>query len=225
LFLLPGRCPRREVDEGAAAAATTTFFPLPFGRPGLRFSGTPSPPAPGPPTADMVGLHPSKVEGKEEMECTFDPERPRHLKKSEAGERARVVGSVMPNASATAPLISRHARPREGNHRSHHKGSWIWNRRDALLTGAARRFEKRNHYGRRKSQAMAGDGTLRCDAQASSSVGPDSERFKFRGARRRLAAAEQPRAGLVLEPVCPETAGILQGLASRMTTSKPDQRS
>jgi hypothetical protein len=34
-----------------------------------------------------------------------------------------------------------------------------------------------------------------------------SKWFKFRGARRRLAAAEQPRAGSVLEPVRPETAG------------------
>jgi hypothetical protein len=66
------------------------------------------------------------------------PSRPRHLKKSEAAERAGVVGSVMPNASATAPLISRHACPWEGNRRSHHKGSWVWNRRDALLTGATR---------------------------------------------------------------------------------------
>jgi hypothetical protein len=42
LFLLPGGRPRRRDDEGAAAAAEAVFFPLPFGRPGLRFSGTPA---------------------------------------------------------------------------------------------------------------------------------------------------------------------------------------
>jgi hypothetical protein len=47
LFLLPGGRPRRRDDEGAAAAAKAVFFPLPFGRPGLRFSGMPvSPEAP-----------------------------------------------------------------------------------------------------------------------------------------------------------------------------------
>jgi hypothetical protein len=57
-------------------------------------------------------------------------------------------------------------------------------------------------------------------------MGTDSKRFKFRGARRRLAAAEQPRAGLVLEQVRPETAGrVLQDLTSRTMTSKPDERS
>jgi hypothetical protein len=48
LFLLPGGRPQRRDDEGAAAAAGAVFFPLPFGRPGLRFSGmsvTPEAPA------------------------------------------------------------------------------------------------------------------------------------------------------------------------------------
>jgi hypothetical protein len=44
LFLLPSGRPRRRDDEGAAAAAEAVFFPLPFGRPGLRFSGTPTSP-------------------------------------------------------------------------------------------------------------------------------------------------------------------------------------
>jgi hypothetical protein len=57
-----------------------------------------------------------------------------------------------------------------------------------------------------KVHAIAGDGTLRCGAQASNSVGPDFERLKFQGAGRRLAAAEQPRAGSVLEPSRPEMA-------------------
>jgi hypothetical protein len=118
LFLLPGGRLRREADEGAAAVTATTFFPLPFRRPGLHFSGAPSPPAPpapGPPMVDMVELCSSKVEGKEEMGCDFDPGCPRHFKKSEAWDRAGIVGSVMPDASSTIPLISRHAHPREGN--------------------------------------------------------------------------------------------------------------
>jgi hypothetical protein len=42
LFLLPSGRPRQRGDEGAAAAAEAVFFPLPFGRPGLCFSGTPA---------------------------------------------------------------------------------------------------------------------------------------------------------------------------------------
>jgi hypothetical protein len=50
--------------------------------------------------------------------------------------------------------------------------------------------------------------------------------LKFQGARRRLAAAEQPRAGSVLEPAHPETMGrALPGLTSRTTTSEADERS
>jgi hypothetical protein len=51
-----------------------------------------------------------------------------------------------------------------------------------------------------------------------------SKWFKFQGARRRLVAAEQPRAGSVLDPVCPETAGkVLRDLTSRTMTSEPDE--
>jgi hypothetical protein len=53
----------------------------------------------------MVRLRSSKVEGKEELEGAFNPGRPWHLKKSEVGQRADVVGLVMPNALATTPLI------------------------------------------------------------------------------------------------------------------------
>jgi hypothetical protein len=75
-------------------------------------------------------------------------------------------------------------------------------------------------------QATAGDGTLRCGTQASNSVGPDFERLKFQGARRRLVATEQPRASSVLEPARPETVGrILRELTSGSTTFKPDERS
>jgi hypothetical protein len=52
------------------------------------------------------------------------------------------------------------------------------------------------------------------------------KRFKFQGARRRLAAAEQPRAGSVLEPARPETADrVLQDLTIRATTSKSGEGS
>jgi hypothetical protein len=44
LFLLPGGRPRRRGDEGVVAAADAAFYPLPFGRPGPRFSGTPASP-------------------------------------------------------------------------------------------------------------------------------------------------------------------------------------
>jgi hypothetical protein len=41
LFLLPSGHPRRWGNEGAAAAVEVVFLPLPFGWPGLRFSGAP----------------------------------------------------------------------------------------------------------------------------------------------------------------------------------------
>jgi hypothetical protein len=57
-----------------AAAAVAIFLPLPLGRPGLRFSGTPPPtvpPALGLPMADMVGLCSSEVEEEEKVECAL----------------------------------------------------------------------------------------------------------------------------------------------------------
>jgi hypothetical protein len=46
-----------------------------------------------------------------------------------------------------------------------------------------------------------------------------SKWFKFQEARRRLAAAEQPRAGSILESACPETANNTpQDLTSRSMT-------
>jgi hypothetical protein len=44
LFLLPSGRPRQRDDEGAAAAAGAAFLPLPLGRLGPRFSGTPASP-------------------------------------------------------------------------------------------------------------------------------------------------------------------------------------
>jgi hypothetical protein len=76
----------------------------------------------------------------------------------------------------------------------------------------------RNHYGDRKVQAM---GRYAAAFRPVAAWVQNSKWFKFRG-----AAAEQPRAGLVLEPVRPETAGrALPGLTSRTMTSEPDERS
>jgi hypothetical protein len=58
-----------------------------------------------------------------------------------------------------------------------------------------------------KVYMIAGDGTLRNDTQASGSIGLDFERHEFRGAGRRLTAAEQLSTGSVREPARPETAG------------------
>jgi hypothetical protein len=64
-------------DTGGIIASIATFFPLPFGRPGPHFSGTPSLPASGPPGEDMDGLSSNeKIETGEEVECAIDPERP-----------------------------------------------------------------------------------------------------------------------------------------------------
>jgi hypothetical protein len=101
-------------DTGGVAAGLVTFLPLPFGRPGLRLSGAPSPPAPGLPREDMVRLRSNgRSEAEEVMECAIDPERPRHLKRSDAGERAGIIGSATPNALVTAPSSSHHAHPWE----------------------------------------------------------------------------------------------------------------
>jgi hypothetical protein len=43
-FLLPGGRLRRRGNEGVATAAGAVFLPLPFGRLGPRFSGTPASP-------------------------------------------------------------------------------------------------------------------------------------------------------------------------------------
>jgi hypothetical protein len=209
-------------DTGGIAAGLSTFFLLPFVRPGLRLSGTPSPLAPGPPMADMVGLCYGKgSEAEEEVKCAFDPECPQHLKSSEVGERADIMGSAMPNASVTAPLFLCHAHPREDNRRSHHDGSWV------EPTGRA--TDARHMTFQEiitETIKNPSDGTLHYGTQASGSVDPISEGFKFRGAGRRLAAVKQPRAGSVLEPVRPETTGkVLQDLATRTTTSEPEERS
>jgi hypothetical protein len=58
-----------------------------------------------------------------------------------------------------------------------------------------------------KAHTTGADGTFRCDMQASGSTGPNFERLEFRGVGLRLAVMGKPRAGSVLEPTCPETAG------------------
>jgi hypothetical protein len=143
-------------DTGGVAAGLVTFFPLPFGRPGLRFSGAPSPPAPGPPREDMVGLcSDKKSEAEEVVECALDPECPRHLKRRDAGKGAGIMGSAMRNALVTAPLSSHRAHPREGNHRGHRSGSWVEPMgRDADACQAMPRDVSRSYYSDRKVQAI-----------------------------------------------------------------------
>jgi hypothetical protein len=56
-------------DAGGVIAGIATFFPLPLGRPGPRFSGMPSPPASRPPGEDMDGLSSDeRIEAREEVE-------------------------------------------------------------------------------------------------------------------------------------------------------------
>jgi hypothetical protein len=66
-----------------------------------------------------------KIEAGEEVECAIDPGRPQYLRRSGAGEGASVVGSVMPNASVTAPFSLHRAHPQEGNCCDHYSGSWV----------------------------------------------------------------------------------------------------
>jgi hypothetical protein len=113
-------------DTGGIVARIAIFFPLPFGRPGPCFSGTPSLPAPGPPGEDIDRLSSDeKIEAGEEVECAIDPERPQYLRRSDAGEGAGVVGSAMPNASVTAPFSSHRAHPQEGYRCDQYSGSWV----------------------------------------------------------------------------------------------------
>jgi hypothetical protein len=113
-------------DTDSVAAGPLALFLLPFGWPGLRFSGTPSPLAPGPPIADMVRIRTGEGrEAEEEVNYSLDLERPRHLKRSGAGERAGVMRSTKPTTLVTAPLPSHHTRPQEDNCRSHCQGSWV----------------------------------------------------------------------------------------------------
>jgi hypothetical protein len=148
------------------------------------------------------------------VKCAFDPENPRHLKRSEVGERAGVVGSAMSNALVTAPLLLRHVRPREGNRRSCHKGSWV--EPTGCAADACHMTFQEIITVTIKVQSM---GRYAAAFRPVAAWVQTLKWFKFRGARRRLAAAEQPRVGSVLEPVRPKTAGrVLQDLISRAVT-------
>jgi hypothetical protein len=81
----------------------------------------------------------------------------------------------------------------------------------------------RNHYGDQRVQATG---------RYAAALGPVAawvrtpKRFKSQGAGRRLAAAEQPKAGPVPEPARPEMANDTpQDLAIRATTFEPDKGS
>jgi hypothetical protein len=91
------------------------------------------------------------------------------------------------------------------------------------VSSATQQDVSKNHYGDRKVQAM---GRYATALRLVAAWVQTSKRSKFQGARRRLAAAEQPRASSVLEPTCPETADrVLRDLTIRAMTSKPDEGS
>jgi hypothetical protein len=81
----------------------------------------------------------------------------------------------------------------------------------------------RNHYGDRRVQAT---GRYAAALRPVAAWVQDPKRFKFRGAGRRLAAAEQPKARSILEPARSETVDDTpRGLTSRSTTSEPGKES
>jgi hypothetical protein len=81
----------------------------------------------------------------------------------------------------------------------------------------------RNHCGDRRVQATRHYAAALMPAAAWAQT---PKRFKSRGARRRLAAAEQHKAGPVLEPSRPEMAcDAPRGLTSRPATSELDEES
>jgi hypothetical protein len=91
------------------------------------------------------------------------------------------------------------------------------------VSSVAPRDVPRNHYDDRRVPAI---GRYTAALRPVAAWVQDPKRFKFRGAGRRLAAAEQPKAGSVLEPARPEMADDTpQGLTSRSTTSKPGEES
>jgi hypothetical protein len=137
---------------------------------------------------------------------------------------AYVVGSAMPNASVTAPFSSHRAHPKEGNRCDHHSGSW--EEPTGRVTDACQATPHdipQNHYGDRRVQAT---GRYTAALRPVTAWVQDPKWFKFRGAGRRLAAAEQPKDGLILELARLETADDTpQGLTSRPMIFGPDEES
>jgi hypothetical protein len=81
----------------------------------------------------------------------------------------------------------------------------------------------RSYYGDRKVQAM---GRYTATFRLVAAWVRTPKWFKSQGARRRLAAAEQPKARPVPEPTCPEMAGDTpRDLAIRATISELDEES
>jgi hypothetical protein len=102
----------------------------------------------------------------------------------------RPVGSVVPNASVTAPLYSYRAYPREGNRHGHRKGSWVeLTGRDADACQATPHDVSRGYYGDHKVQTM---GHYTAAFRPVAAWVRTLKRFKFQGAGRRLVAVEQP---------------------------------
>jgi hypothetical protein len=78
-LLLPNGRPRLR-NTGDVVAELAAFFPLPFKRLGLRFSGAPSPPAPGPPREDMAGLRSNEERGRRSGGVCPQPRAPSAFK-------------------------------------------------------------------------------------------------------------------------------------------------
>jgi hypothetical protein len=107
-------------DAGGVITGVSVFFPLPFGRSGPCFSGTPSPLVTEPPREDMAGQNSEeKVEAEEEGECALNPKVLSVFKEGRRGEEG--VRSMVPDALVTAP---HRACLREGNRCGCHSGSW-----------------------------------------------------------------------------------------------------
>jgi hypothetical protein len=221
---LPNGRPRLR-DTGGVTTGLVTFIPLPFERPSFHLSGASSPLAPGLPRDDMVGLRSDgRSEAEEVMECALDPKHLRHLKWSDAGERSGVIGSATLSALVTAPSSSHHAHPREGNPRGHRSGSWEEPTGcDANARRVAPRDVSISYYGDGKAQAT---GRYTATFRPVAAWVRTLKWFKSQGAGRRLAAAEQPKDGPVLEPARPETASDTpRDLAIGATISKPNEES
>jgi hypothetical protein len=150
------------------------------------------------------------------------PRAPLVFKEECCGEGVGVVGSARPNALITAPFSLHHAHPQEGNRCGRHSGSWEEPTGHVADACQTTRYDILGSY--------YGGGKVKATGGYAAAHGPvaawiqDLKRFKFRGAGRRLAVAEQPKAGSILEPARPETAGdTSRDLTSRSTTSEPDE--
>jgi hypothetical protein len=111
-----------------------------------------------------------------------------------SGRRKGRLGREDDGAAEWASLLERFGALKE---REHKKPSYFneprWTVQRMMFRWDAHRmafWEKKTIMIAAKVHTPAGNGTLHYDTLASGSVAPNFERLKFRGARRRLAAAE-----------------------------------